>query len=152
MIALFQYISPFGNQYSVRAGNAQILANQIFFRDGLKMLLDQGFNSRSKKLKSQFEYAESVYQAQCDNSITLEMIKEYCFDTDIGGFKCLLTAENAKEIDEFIDVILEMTEAKRKRVPKTEEEIQVVVSLLKKAKDGETNELISAINDIHHIL
>ena len=152
MIALFQYKSPFGSQFSVRAGDAGVLAYQMFFRDGLKMLLDQGFNTRNKKLKSQFEYAESVYQAQCNNTITLEMIKEYSFDTDIGGFECLLTAENANEIDEFIDVVLEITEEKRGRDLRTEETIQEVVSLLKKAKDGETREIISAINAVHHIL
>ena len=152
MIALFQYKSPFGSQFSVRAGTAQTLAYQIFFRDGLKMLLDQGFNTRSKKLKSQFEYAESVYQAQCNNTITLEMIKEYCFDTDIGGFKCLLTAETKEEINSFIEAILEMTEEKRKRDAKFEESIQKLVSLLEKAKDGETSELVSNINQIHHIL
>lgn len=152
MVALFQYKSPFGSQFSVRAGEAHQLAYQIFFRDGLKMLLDQGFNARSKKLKAQFEYAESVYQAQCNNTITLEMIKEYCFDTDIGGFECLLTAENASEIDDLIDVVLEITEAKRKCDPKSEETVQKVLSLLEKVKTGETNELVAAINEIHHIL
>ena len=152
MIALFKYKSPFGSQISVRMGSAQILAYQIFFRDGLKMLLDQGFNARSKKLKSQFEYAESVYQAQCAGTITLDMIREYCFETDIGGFECVLTAENANEIDEFIGVILEITNNKRKSSSESENTVQKVISLLEKAKDGETDELISAVNEIHHIL
>ena len=152
MIALFQYKSPFGSQFSVRAGSAQVLAYQIFFRDGLKMLLDQGFNTRSKKIKTQFEYAETVYQAQCDNTITLEMIKEYHFDTDIGGFVCLATAENSSEIDDLIKVVLQLTSAKRNSDTTAEETVQRLVSLLKQAKNGETNEIVSNINDIHHIL
>ena len=152
MIALFQYKSPFGSQFSVRAGKAHQLAYQIFFRDGLKMLLDQGFNARSGKLKAQFEYAESVYQAQCNNTITLEMIKEYCFDTDIGGFECLFTAENIDEIDELIDIIQEMTSEKRKHDPRTEETVQKLISLLEKAKNEVSEELVEAINEIHHVL
>ena len=77
--------------------------------------------------------------------------KRILFDTDIGGFKCLLTAENANEIDEFFEVILEITEDKRKRNPDSEKTIQELISLLGK-KDGETEELISAVNKIHHIL
>ena len=152
MIALFHYKSDFGSQYSVRAGTASELAYQIFFRDGLKMLLDQGYNARSKKIKSQFEYAEQVYEAQCNNTITLDMIKNYHFDTDIGGFDCIGTVEKAEEIDLLVGIILDLTKEKRNRDERTEETVQKVVSLIQQFVNGETPELTSAINAIHHIL
>ena len=152
MIALFQYKSPMGSQYSVRAGSASALAYQIFFRDGLKMLLDQGYNARSKKVRAQFEYAESVYQAQCDNTITLEMIKNYNFTTDIGGFACLASAESSDEIEALIEAILKLTEKRRMTNVRTEETVQKVIKLLVEAKNGETAEIVDAINDVHHIL
>jgi len=152
MIALFQYKSPMGSQYSVRAGSASTLAYQIFFRDGLKMLLDQGYNARSKKVRAQFEYAESVYQAQCDNTITLEMIKNYNFSTDIGGFACLASAETSEELDELVEVVLQLTEKRRMVNARTEETVQKVIELLNEAKNGETAEIADAINDVHHIL
>lgn len=152
MIALFCYKSPFGSQYSIRAGSASELAYQIFFCDGLKIVLDEGFNTRNKKLKAQFEYAEQVYQAQCNNTITLDMIKEYNFDTDIGGFECLGSVENSDEIETFINMILELTESKRSRDMRTEEVVQKAIELIKETKNGETNELVSEINSIHHIL
>lgn len=152
MIALFHYKSPFGGQYSIRAGSASELAYQIFFRDGLKMILDEGFNTRNKKLKAQFEYAEQVYQAQCNNTITLDMIKEYNFNTDIGGFECLGTIENSDEIETFVNLILELTKNKRAHDLHTEETVQIIITLIKQIKDGETKELVSQINAIHHVL
>ena len=116
------------------------------------MLLDQGYNARSKKVRAQFEYAESVYQAQCDNTITLEMIKNYNFTTDIGGFACLASAESSDEIEALIEAILKLTEKRRMTNARTEETVQKVIKLLVEAKNGETAEIADAINDIHHIL
>ena len=153
MIALFRYHSTvMGSQFSIRAGDAAELADQIFFRDGLKMLLDQGYHSRSKRVKAQFEPAEKIYQAQCDGRITLEMIQGFDFTTDLGGFSCLASATNCEELDHLCQVVLDLTESRRKVNAAVETNVSAVLSLIEQAKSGETPELTQRINEIHHIL
>ena len=153
MILLVKYKDvTLGSQTSVRAGSVDELKYQIFFRDNLKALLNLGHNAKSAKIKEQFQYAESMYQAQCDGSLTEDMLSDFRFETELGGFECMKSARTAAEIDDLISVILELTEARRKVNPATKLNVEKVVDLLTKARSGETPELIEAINRIHHIL
>lgn len=116
------------------------------------MLLDKGYNSRSKKINAQFEYAESVYQAQCEGALTIEMIKDFEFETDLGGFSCLASATNPEEIDDLCQFLLDLTENRRKVNSNIEKNVLEVLKLIKLAKEGESQSLIDSINAIHHIL
>lgn len=152
MIMLIKYKSPMGSQTSIRAGDVDELKYQIFFRDNLKMLLDEGYNAKSEKIKKQFEYAESIYQAQCDGTLTEEMLASFDFETPLGGFHCLQAAKTAEEIDQLITAVLDIT-ANRRSVNKiTANTVEKLVGLLEQAKNGASHELIEEINSIHHIL
>lgn len=153
MIILVKYKDAImGSQTSVRAGSVDELKYQIFFRDNLKMLLDRGYNAKSAKIKKQFEYPESIYQAQCDGTLTEDMISNFSFETDYGGFSCLIAAKTSEEIDELITTIMEITAARRSVNKYVANDVEKVVGLLEQAKSGETSELIDAINSIHHVL
>ena len=153
MIVLVKYYEKnFGSQTSVRAGNIDDLKYQIFFRDNLKALIDRGIASESEKVKKQFVFAENVYQAQCNGTLSEETLASFHFDTEMGGFQCIAAARTAGEIDELIAIILELTASRRNANSFIAKRIDKLVSLLTQAKSGETREIVDAINAIHHIL
>ncbi len=153
MIILVEYKdSIMGSQTSVRAGSIDELKYQIFFRDNLKMLLDRGYNAKSAKIKKQFEYPEKIYQAQCDGTLTEEMISTFSFETDYGGFSCLKAAKTSEEIDDLIAAILNITEQRRAVNKYCADNVEKTVKLLEQAKQGETQELVDAINGVHHVM
>ena len=152
MVALFKYHGLMGSQYSVRAGNVDTLKYQIFFRDGLKMLLEQGTTSKKKSIREQFDYPMRVYIAQCDGTLTLDMIKDFKFTTDLGGFECLEYAESPEEKDHLCETVLQLSEKKRTLFPFIEAEIQKLINYIKESKKAETQDIIDGINSIHHVL
>ena len=156
MIALFSYqVNLNGmkmSQYSVRAGDAHELGYQIFYRDGVGQLLQQGLSSRKKSIREQFEKLETIYQAHWDGTLTLDMIKGFEFSSDLGGFKCLVCAETAEEKDDLCDTILYLSEKKRAQYDFMEKKMQELVGFIQQSKDGETKELCDQINSIHHVL
>ena len=64
----------------------------------------------------------------------------------------MASAKTSEELDELVEVVLQLTEKRRMVNARTEETVQKVIELLNEAKNGETAEIVDAINDVHHIL